>query len=126
MGWPDVQQVFEIERIRQVKGKTATREVVYGFTSLAPEKAGPSELLSASRGHWAIENELHGVRDGTLAEDRCRVRTGQSPRVLASLRNVAVYVLTQQVRAETYRNRAEACRHNRDQPEVPLRFLNQK
>jgi predicted transposase YbfD/YdcC len=126
MGWPDVQQVFEIVRIRQVKGKAATREVVYGFTSLAPQQAGPAELLAASRGHWGIENELHGVRDGTLGEDRCRVRTGQSPRVLASLRNLAVHVLTQQVRSKTYRNRAEACRHNHAQPEVPLRLLTQK
>jgi hypothetical protein len=31
-GWPGVGQVFELVRIRQVKGKEATREVVHGFT----------------------------------------------------------------------------------------------
>lgn len=120
-----MQQIFEVVRDRQVKGRAATREVVYGFTSLSPQQAGPAELLAACRGHWGIENELHGVRDGTLAEDRCRVRKGQSPRVLASLRNLAVHFLTKQVRSKTSRNRAEACRQNHARPEAPLRLLNQ-
>lgn len=126
LGWPGVGQVFELVRTRQVKGKNATREVVYGFTSLDARQASPERLLELSRGHWGIENELHGVRDGTLGEDRCRVRKGQSARVLASLRNVAVHVLTGQVRAKVGRNRAEVCRRNGVNPAVPLRLLNRK
>jgi hypothetical protein len=82
--------------------------------------------LELSRGHWGIENELHGVRDGTLGEDRCRVRKGQSARVVASLRNVAVYVLTEQVRRKMSRNRAVLCRRNDTSPNVPLTLLNRK
>ncbi|MCS6976632.1 MAG: hypothetical protein NZM31_06425 [Gemmatales bacterium] len=59
-----MRQVFEIERIRQVKGKRATREVVDGFTSLGPEEAGPAELLTVSRKHWAIKNKLYGCGMG--------------------------------------------------------------
>jgi hypothetical protein len=33
------------------------------------------------------------VKDEALGEDRCRVRTGSSPEVLALLRNVAVHLL---------------------------------
>lgn len=50
-------------------------------------------LLGYSRGHWGSENGLHFTRDVTLCEDRCRVRCGQAPRVLASLRYVAVCLL---------------------------------
>lgn len=125
-GWPGVSQVFELVRIRQLKGKESTREVVYGFTSLAASEAGPERLLELCRGHWGIENGLHGVRDGTLGEDRCRVRKGESARVLASLRNVAVQVLTGQVRSKSCRNRAEACRRNDANPNVPLRLLDRK
>ncbi|MBY0458165.1 MAG: hypothetical protein K2V38_12555 [Gemmataceae bacterium] len=32
------------------------------------------------------------MRDVTLGEDRCRVRKGNAPQVLAALRNVAVYL----------------------------------
>ena len=90
--WPGVAQVFRLVRERVVKGVT-TVEVVYGLTSLDREKANASRLLELTRGHWGIENELHYTRDVTFGEDRCRVRRGNAPRVLASLRNVAVYLL---------------------------------
>jgi hypothetical protein len=90
--WPGVAQVFRLVRERTVRGAT-TVEVVYGLTSLDREKANASRLLELTRGHWGIENELHYTRDVTLGEDRCRVRRGNAPRVLASLRNVAVYLL---------------------------------
>lgn len=38
------------------------------------------------RGHWGIE-ALHHLRDVTVAEDACQVRTGTTPRAMASLRN---------------------------------------
>lgn len=41
-------------------------------------------------GHWAIENRVHYVRDMTYDEDRSQVRTGQTPRAMATLRNIAI------------------------------------
>lgn len=123
MGWPEVQQIFEIERIRKVKGGKPTRELVYGFTSLTQEQASPERLLALCRGHWGIENELHYVRDVTLDEDRCRVRKGASPRVLASLRNLVVHILTQKVRTNECRTRADAIRQNELQPRATLHKL---
>src|SRR3982751_3327704 len=92
LDWPDAQQVFELERVRVLPGKTEV-EVVHGITSLTRERAGAAELLGLVRGHWGIENGLHYVRDETRGEDRCRVRTGSGPQVLAAVRNVAVYLL---------------------------------
>jgi hypothetical protein len=92
LDWPDVGQVFELERVRILADKTEV-DVVYGITSLTREQATAADLLGMVRGHWGIENRLHYVRDETLGEDRCRVRTGSSPEVLAALRNVAVQLL---------------------------------
>jgi len=123
LGWPEVQQIFELERIRQVKGQKSTREVIYGITSLSREEASPERLLALCRGHWSIENELHYVRDVTLCEDQCRVRKGSSPRILASLRNLVVHILTQQVRTEEHRTRADAIRQNELRPRSALQKL---
>ena len=84
--------MFRPTRERTARGVTAV-EVVYGLTSLTRSEATAEDLLDLSRAHWAIENGLHHVRDVTLGEDRCRVRRGQSARVLASLRNVAIHLL---------------------------------
>jgi len=92
LDWPQVGQVFRLVRERRVKGET-TVEVAYGITSLTRDQADAARLLALTRAHWGIENGLHYTRDETLGEDRCRVRTGAAPRVLASLRNVAVHVL---------------------------------
>ena len=66
--------------------------MVYGITSLPRERADASALLRLTRAHWGIENGLHGRRDGTLGEDRSRVRAGSSSQVMAVLRNVVIYL----------------------------------
>ena len=85
LDWPDVGQVFELERVRVLKDKTEV-ETVYGITSLRRAVADARELLGLVRRHWGIENRLHWVRDETLGEDRCRVRKGNAAQVLAALR----------------------------------------
>lgn len=84
---PEICQVFRLRR-RFHHRFTCTQQMVYGFTSLTPEQAGPERLLELIRNHWAIENTLHSRRDGTLQEDACHVRKGQAPRTLAILNSV--------------------------------------
>jgi hypothetical protein len=92
LAWPGIRQVFQVHRVRALPGRTE-EETAYGITSLAPAAAGPERLLALSRGHWGIENRLHGVRDVTLGEDACRVRSGSAPQALAALRNACVHLL---------------------------------
>jgi len=92
LDWPDVGQVFELERVRLLKEKTEV-EVVYGITSLDRLHSDAADLLGRTRGHWGIENRLHYVRDETLGEDRCRVRKGHGAQVLAAIRNACVHLL---------------------------------
>jgi hypothetical protein len=65
---------------------------VSGITSLPRERAGAKALLGLTRGHWGIENGLHGVRDGTLREDASRIRRGAPTQTMAVLRNIAIFL----------------------------------
>ena len=58
--------------------------------SFRGEQATPAQLLALVRGHWGIENRLHWVRDVTFDEDRCQIRTGAAPQVMAALRNLVI------------------------------------
>lgn len=94
IGIPHVRQCFTIRReVHHVKSGKTTVETVHGVTSLSPEKGPPKRILAANRGHWAIENRLHYVRDVTFDEDRSQIRTGHAPRVMASLRNLVIGML---------------------------------
>jgi hypothetical protein len=92
---------------------------VYGVTSLTRAEADAARLLALTRSHWGIENGLHYVRDVTLGEDRCRVRSGNAPRVLAGVRNVALHLL----RAMGGPSVAAATRVNAAHPEPALALL---
>lgn len=67
-------------------------DVAFVITSLSPEQATPRELARMVREHWSIENRLHYVRDVTYREDGSRVRAGSGPRVMASMRNLAITI----------------------------------
>lgn len=50
LDWPDVGQVFALERVRVV-GDKSTVEVVYGITSVSRERGDAAWLLQGTRGH---------------------------------------------------------------------------
>ncbi len=98
--FPYLSGAFRIERhVTALDGTNARTEVVLGVTS-RPVPAGAraqadegAALLRLVRGHWTIENGLHHVRDMAFDEDRSRVRKKNGPRVMASLRNLAISIL---------------------------------
>ena len=106
LNFPYVVQVFLIERTVTVKGKTTHQAMLY-VTSLTAEQADPADLLAYVRQHWGIE-VLHWIRDVTFREDASRIRTGNTPRVMATLRNVVVSLL----RIHDTTNIAAALRYN--------------
>ena len=116
--WPHMAQVCRLERVVICKGET-TRHVAHGVTSLPRQKAGPRRLLGLSRGHWGIENRVHWVRDVTFDEDRCQIRTGAAPQVMAALRNMAISLL----RLARKPNIAEALRRNAAHPHEALALV---
>ena len=62
-----------------------THKVQYGRTSLRPEEASAERLLTGQRGHCAIENKVHWVRDVVFREDVSPVRCGAIPQVMAAM-----------------------------------------
>jgi predicted transposase YbfD/YdcC len=115
--WPGLRQACKIERRVVSKGEVS-RETAYAVTSLGPETS-PATLLRLWRGHWAIENRLHYVRDVTFGEDASQVRCGAAPEVLAALRNVVIGLL----RAAGHTNIAAALRQMAWQPGAALQLL---
>ncbi|MFE3267300.1 ISAs1 family transposase [Streptomyces sp. NPDC059215] len=95
-----------------------TRETVYAVTSLDVHQAKPAELASHLRGHWTVEAQHH-IRDRTFAEEASTVHAGNAPRVMATLRNLAIGAL----KALGATNIAKTTRAIRDQPERPLPIL---
>ncbi|MDZ7918034.1 MAG: ISAs1 family transposase [Rhodococcus sp. (in: high G+C Gram-positive bacteria)] len=116
--FPHIGQVVRIRRTVTVKGKK-TIEVAYLISDLGMIEAQPATIAGWVRGHWGIENKLHYVRDVTFGEDASRIRTGSGPRVMATLRNLAIGLL----RACGHTNIAEAVRYYARQPDRPITLL---
>lgn len=94
MDFPHVGQVFCVRReVTHLRKNKESCEIAYGITSLTPDKASPERVLALNRTHWGIENGLHWIRDETFREDRSQIRTGTAPRVMATLRNLAITIL---------------------------------
>jgi predicted transposase YbfD/YdcC len=94
LGWPQVGQVLR-RTYHAVEPKTGRvrHEVTYGLTSLPAAATTPAEVEGAWRGHWAIENRVHYVRDVVFGEDANQARAGSTPQVLAALRNALISLL---------------------------------
>jgi predicted transposase YbfD/YdcC len=74
------QAIQVTRRVRHLASRRWRAVTVYAVTSLTTIKAAPWQLAGYVRGHWAIENQLHWVRDVTFAEDASQVRAGTAPR----------------------------------------------
>lgn len=118
LDWPGLAQVFRLERTWRVHGQTKC-EVHYGITSLPPHLGPPDRLLTLKRGHWAIENQLHWVKDVILGEDASLIHQGQGPTVLAVFRETALSLL----RRAGVRQIAARLRDHAQQPEPALALL---
>jgi predicted transposase YbfD/YdcC len=119
-GIPHAAQVLQVTRKTRDLGTRRWRTVVaYALTSLPHAQASPARLADLIRGHWAIENGLHWVRDVIFAEDASQLRTGSGPQVMACLRNLVIGVLG---RAGPV-NLAAALRYHGRDPRRPLATL---
>ncbi|MFC7648679.1 ISAs1 family transposase [Streptosporangium lutulentum] len=117
--FPHAAQAIQVKRRRTDRrtGKT-TIVTIYAITSLPPGRVTHAHLATLIRGHWSIE-ALHHIRDVTYREDASRVRTGTAPRVMASLRNLAIGL----ARLIGWTNIAAATDHYRSHPTDGLQLL---
>ena len=90
--FPAAAQVVQLRRTRTIKSRKHV-EVVYLICSLPMTDAQPEVVAAWLQGHWGIENRLHWVRDVVFDEDRHQLRTGNGPKVMAALRNLAISLI---------------------------------
>ncbi len=91
--FPHVNQVFLVERgVTDLHGTSLSNVAIFGVTSLDADRASPADLARVVRGHWGIES-LHWTRDTLYREDHSTARTRSGPRVMATLRNLAIGAL---------------------------------
>jgi predicted transposase YbfD/YdcC len=117
--FPHAAQAIQIVRRRRLKGKKWSAETCDAVTSLTHTQASAAQLTAIIRGHWAIEDRLHWVRDMDFDEDRSQVRTGSGPHIMASLRNLVITIL----RLTGAASIAAALRHHAQRPSRPLRTI---
>jgi predicted transposase YbfD/YdcC len=117
--FPGARQAVQIKRRRtDRKSGKITVTTVYAVTSLTAEQATAAQLAQLVRDHWKIE-ALHHVRDTTFAEDASQLRTGNTPRAMATWRNLAIGAL----RTAGVNNIAAGLRRNARDPRRPLALL---
>ena len=89
--WPGLAAIGRVDRTRTCKqtGATTTERQLY----LLGHPCTPEHLIALSRGHWAVENNLHWVLDVTMGEDASLVRRDHGPRNRATLKRVALNAL---------------------------------
>ena len=89
--------IVQIVRIRRqwtnLRGENPKGETRYFITSANENVATAETLLQAALDHWSIETSSHYVRDETLGEDRSRIRNGNAPQVMATLRNLSIGII---------------------------------
>jgi predicted transposase YbfD/YdcC len=91
--FPHVNQVFLIERyVHDRHGRPISAVAALGVASPTPDQTSPQDLAGYVRQHWSIES-LHWIRDTLYQEDTSHTRTRSGPRIMATLRNLAISAL---------------------------------
>lgn len=101
-GWKGIQQLVRVQRIVRDKKRSSEEESYF----ISSKKANALIYAEGIRLHWQIENSLHYVKDVTFQEDASKIRTGQAPQNLSTLKNIAINIL----RSRGATNMAQALR----------------
>ncbi len=116
--FPHLGRAFLIQRVTIDRQSGKIRDdYAFGLTSLTQDRATPENLMGLARGHWRIENSNHHVRDTTFHEDLSQARTENGPRMMATLRELAMSIM----RLTGVKNIAKAARNFASSAWVTLR-----
>jgi predicted transposase YbfD/YdcC len=114
--WPGLTHTWQCVREIKRQGQTTT-EVAVGIASLPHHLATAEKLNQYIRGHWAIENGLHRIRDVSFHEDKATIR--KAPQMMAALKNIVISIF----HLTTVRSFPTAFRRFAAHPEELFHFL---
>jgi len=117
--WTGFGGAARVAQLRRTVTRNGRKTVEVACLITSDRDADPAALAARVRSHREIENCLHWVRDVTYQEDKSLVRTGNAPRVMASLRSLAISVL----RLDGHANIAAASRCHARDPQRTLKLL---
>lgn len=87
--WSGLAQLICVHRVVRYKGRTSEEWAYY----ISSQKKNALYYHGAIRSHWNIENTLHYVKDVVLLEDKSRIRKGNAPQNLSTIKNIAINLL---------------------------------
>lgn len=87
--WPGLKSIARVKSKRMI-GETESEEIRYFISSCKPSA---EKIMYAIRQHWAIENALHWTLDVTCKEDMSRIRKGNAPQNVATIRHIALNMI---------------------------------
>jgi predicted transposase YbfD/YdcC len=91
--WSRLKTLVKVEATRIIKDRETNETRYY----ISDEQGANANYFNAIvRGHWGIENHLHWHLDVTFKEDDSRVRTGNAPENLSTLRKLAIQIISEQ------------------------------
>lgn len=89
-GWNGIQRFVKVRRWG-IRDSKPFHEV--SFYVLSKPINSAAQVASAVQGHWAVENNLHWMKDVNLGEDDMSIKKTKSAAILAYFNNVAVNIL---------------------------------
>jgi predicted transposase YbfD/YdcC len=84
-----LRSIAKVSSTRNING-IETNAVRYYLSS---EAADAKKHLARSRGHWAIENNLHWVLDVQFREDHCSIRKDNAAENMAVIRKMVINII---------------------------------
>ncbi len=84
--WKGLRSIGMVER-ECLEGDTHSLERRYFINSIP---ADAKQFAHAARDHWGIENRLHWRLDVTFRDDASRIRKGNAPAIMTSIRHLCL------------------------------------
>jgi predicted transposase YbfD/YdcC len=86
--WESIKCIVEIESRIEEKGKCSEEKRYY----ISSYKGTAEEMQKIARNHWQVE-VMHHILDVTFKEDDCKVKLGNAPENLSTIRKLILNAL---------------------------------
>jgi predicted transposase YbfD/YdcC len=109
-GWIGLRSIGMVER-ECLQGDTRTVERRYFINSI-PAKA--DRFARAVRGHWGVENPQHWRLDVVFGDDASRIRKGNGPAIMTSIRHLCMNLFESEVSSMSLAKKRRKAAWNND------------